>query len=82
MMHHDQGGTSAAINAARGAVRRLIFLGIDVPRSSNTPGIIFGINTARVPQFFMDVDMHNLVLLDIHSLGPGTGWGRVPTPMF
>jgi hypothetical protein len=32
--------------------------------------------------FFVDVDMHNLILLDIHSLGPGTGWGNVPTPMF
>jgi protein-S-isoprenylcysteine O-methyltransferase Ste14 len=82
MMHHNEVGTLATINAPGATVRRLIFLGIDAPQSSNTPGLIFGINTARVPQFFIDVDMHTLVLLDIHSLGPGTGWGRVPTPMF
>jgi hypothetical protein len=28
------------------------------------------------------VDIHNLVITDIQSLGPGTGCGRVPTPMF
>jgi protein-S-isoprenylcysteine O-methyltransferase Ste14 len=82
MMHHDGGGTPATITASGGTIRRLIFLGIDAPRSSNTPGLIFGIDTVRIPQFFVDVDMHNLVLLDIHALGPGTGWGRVPTPMF
>jgi protein-S-isoprenylcysteine O-methyltransferase Ste14 len=82
MMHHDKGGTSATITAPGGVARRFIFLSIDAPRSSNTRSFIFGINTARVPEFFADVDMHNLVLLDIHSLGPGTGWGRVPTPMF
>jgi len=34
----------------------------------------------RMP--FADVDIHNLILVDIRPLGPGTGWGRVPTPMF
>jgi hypothetical protein len=43
---------------------------------------MFGINATRVPEFFADVDIHNLVLLGIHPLGAGTGWGRVPTPMF
>jgi protein-S-isoprenylcysteine O-methyltransferase Ste14 len=82
MMHQDQGDTSATITAPDATVRRFIFQGIDAPRSSTSPGLIFGINTARVPQFFVDVDMHSLALLDIHALGPGTGWGRVPTPMF
>ena len=82
MMHHDGGGTPATITAPGGTIRRLIFLDIDAPRSRNTPGLIFGINTTRIPQFFIDVNMHNLALLDIHSLGPGTGWGHVPTPMF
>jgi protein-S-isoprenylcysteine O-methyltransferase Ste14 len=82
MMHHNGGNTPATINAPGATVRRFIFLGIDAPRSSNSPGMIFGINTSRTPQFFADVDMHNLVLLNIRSLGPGTGWGRVPTPMF
>jgi hypothetical protein len=71
-LHHVQPGTG----------RRLIFLRIISPRSSSTPGFIFGIDTPRVPQFFADIDMHDLVLLDIRTLGPGTGWGRVPTPMF
>jgi protein-S-isoprenylcysteine O-methyltransferase Ste14 len=82
MMHHDMGGTFATSTALGGIVRRLIFLRIDSLRSSSTRGLIFGINTSRVPQFFADVDIHNLILLDIHSLGPGTGWGHVPTPMF
>jgi protein-S-isoprenylcysteine O-methyltransferase Ste14 len=82
MMHHNGGNTPATINAPGGTIRRFIFLGIDAPRSSNSPRLIFGINTSRIPQFFADVDMHNLVLLNIRSLGPGTGWGRVPTPMF
>jgi hypothetical protein len=82
MMHHGEGGTAATINASGGTARRFIFLGIDAPRSSNTPRVIFDINTARVPQFFADIDMHSLKLLGIQSLGPGTGWGRVPTPMF
>ena len=82
MMHHDMGGASAASTAPGAMVRRLIFLRLDSLRSSSTPGLIFGINTPRVPEFFADVDIHNLILLDIHSLGPGTGWGHVPTPMF
>jgi hypothetical protein len=82
MMHHDGAGTPPKITAHSGAIRRLIFLSIDAKRSSNTPELIFGINTSRKPQFYVDVDMHTLALLDIHSLGPGTGWGRVPTPMF
>ena len=82
MMHHDMGGMSASSVAPGGIVRRLIFLSIDSLRSASTPAALFGINTTRVPRFFADVDIHNLVLLDIHSLGPGTGWGRVPTPMF
>ena len=72
MTHHVPGGT----------VRRLIFLRIESPGLGNTRAIIFGITTSRVPLFFADVDIHNLVLLDIRSLGTGTGWGRVPTPMF
>jgi protein-S-isoprenylcysteine O-methyltransferase Ste14 len=82
MMHHDMEATSATSPAAGGTVRRLIFLRIDSPQSGNTRAAIFAINTARMPEFFADVDIHNLILLDIKSLGTGTGWGRVPTPMF
>jgi protein-S-isoprenylcysteine O-methyltransferase Ste14 len=82
MMHHNIGGASGASSAPGGVVRRLIFLQIDSPHPGNMRAVIFGITTTRVPQFYADVDMHNLILLDVHSLGPGTGWGRIPTPMF
>jgi protein-S-isoprenylcysteine O-methyltransferase Ste14 len=82
MMHHDVEGASAMSAVPGGMVRRLIFLRVDPPRAGDTPALLFAINSTRVPQFFADVDIHNLVLLDIHPLGPGTGWGRVPTPMF
>jgi protein-S-isoprenylcysteine O-methyltransferase Ste14 len=88
---HLQGGhvivhtvtRGAAASTAPGSInRRLIFLRINSPQSSITPGFLFGINTNRTPMFFVDVDMHNLILIDIRSLGPDTGWGNVPTPMF
>ncbi len=82
MMHHDVGGASATSSAFDGAVRRLIFLHLESPRPENTRAFILGITTVRVPLFFADVDIHSLALSDIQSLGPGTGWGRVPTPMF
>jgi protein-S-isoprenylcysteine O-methyltransferase Ste14 len=82
-IHHDMGGLTAADSPASGdKVRRLIFLQLDSPPSLNTRAVVFGITTARVPLFFADVDMHSLTLVDIQDLGPGTGWGRVPTPMF
>jgi Phospholipid methyltransferase len=82
MMHHNMGGASEASPAPGGMVRRLIFLQLEPPLDRTTRAVVFGITTSRVPQFFADVDIHNLVLLDIHSLDPGTGWGQVPTPMF
>jgi hypothetical protein len=82
MMHHDMAGMSAPNAPPGGVVRRLIFLKVDTTGAVNTPAAMFAINATRAPQFFADVDIHNLVLLGIHALGPGTGWGRVPTPMF
>ena len=76
MMHHDTGAQ------ATGAVRRLIFLRIDAAMTSQTRASLFAINATRTPLFFADVDMHTLALLGLKDLGPGTGWGRVPTPMF
>jgi hypothetical protein len=81
-MHHGATGTPVPHVPAGGIVRRLIFLRVDSPGSTTAPAALFGINSTREPQFVADVDIHNLVLLDLLPLGPGTGWGRVPTPMF
>ncbi len=64
-----------------GVVRRLIFLSLeDVEVKS--PADLFSINALRVPQFMVDVDVHNLKLIDVKDLPHGSGWGTVPTPVF
>lgn len=86
---HLQGGHahgSKAVPAptahSDGIVRRLIFLSVETQRETATPAALFSINTARVPRFLVDVDVHGLVVEGIRDLGPGTGWGDVPTPLF
>jgi hypothetical protein len=49
---------------------------------ANEPAALFAVDAVRVPWFYVDVDLHTLTLLGVRDLGPGTGWGRVPTPMF
>jgi hypothetical protein len=81
MMHHDMvGAVSDSANSP--FVRRLIFLRVRTAGAATSPASLFAINAERTPLFFADVDIHNLVLQDLEELGPGTGWGRVPTPMF
>ena len=46
------------------------------------PADLFSINALRVPRFMLDVDVHNMKLLEIKDLPHGSGWGTVPTPMF
>jgi hypothetical protein len=82
MMHHDLGDGSAPNAAATATLRRLIFLSVDTNGGRSAPADVFAIDAERTPLFFADVDIHNLVLQDIKELSPGTGWGRVPTPMF
>jgi protein-S-isoprenylcysteine O-methyltransferase Ste14 len=82
MMHHAGGGGAAAVTSPGAVVRRFIFLRIDSPQSSGNARRLFGINAHRVPLFYADVDVHHATVLDVTPLGPGTGWGRVPTPMF
>jgi hypothetical protein len=79
MMHHMTGGAAASGSPG---VRRIIFLRVQSGGAANEPSSLFAIDGVRVPQFYVDVDMHTLTLLDVRDLGPGTGWGRVPTPMF
>ena len=64
-----------------GVVRRLIFLSIEDVKV-NSPADLFSINALRVPQFMVDVDVHNLKLIDFKDLPHGSGWGTVPTPTF
>jgi hypothetical protein len=75
-------GMSAPAAGGTGVVRRLIFVCIRTPGASADPASLFLINAERVPQFYADVDIHHLVQLAVKDLGPGTGWGNVPTPMF
>jgi protein-S-isoprenylcysteine O-methyltransferase Ste14 len=64
-----------------GVVRRLIFLNVSDGVISQ-PSDFFSINAKRVPQFMVDVDVHNLKLIQVKDLSPETGWGKLPTPMF
>jgi protein-S-isoprenylcysteine O-methyltransferase Ste14 len=82
MMHHDMGNDSAQGAPPDATVRRLIFLSIHTSRGADGPASLFAINADRTPLFFFDADIHNLLLLQLKDLGPGTGWGLVPTPMF
>jgi protein-S-isoprenylcysteine O-methyltransferase Ste14 len=82
MMHHA--GTTAGEPPPSLTARRIIFL--QVPTAGEAaradPSSLFAIGAVRVPQFFVDVDFHTLTVLQAQELGPGTGWGSVPTPMF
>jgi protein-S-isoprenylcysteine O-methyltransferase Ste14 len=75
---HDQN----ADIAGGGVVRRMIFLRVDTGGGAAGPSALFGINSRRTPVFFADVDVHNLVMKDVHDLPAKTGWGSVPTPSF
>jgi protein-S-isoprenylcysteine O-methyltransferase Ste14 len=85
-LRHLQGGHShdAATRATppSGMVRRLIFLRVGAGEAISDRAALFAINAARTPHFFVDVEMHELAILGVKDLGPGTGWGLVPTPMF
>jgi len=65
----------------QGVIRRLIFLKVSDGKISE-PSDFFSINAARVPQFMVDVDIHNLTLILLKDLPNETGWGKMPTPMF
>jgi protein-S-isoprenylcysteine O-methyltransferase Ste14 len=81
MMHGTTVAPGAGSESSRTA-RRLIFLRVQTGEAKDSPASLFRINATRVPQFFVDIDIHDLTLLQVKDLGPGTGWGQVPTPMF
>jgi protein-S-isoprenylcysteine O-methyltransferase Ste14 len=64
-----------------GIVRRLLFLRIEnVP--IDKPSDLLSINARRVPVIMLDVEIHNMTVLDFRELPQDTGWGTVPTPVF
>jgi len=77
-MHMQHEGAAASHDDV---IRRLIFLSIE-DIAVNKQADLFSINALRVPQFMVDVDVHNGRLLDIKELSHGSGWGTVPTPVF
>ena len=81
MMH---GGTATPGAGAESSptARRLIFLRVLTGEATDSPASLFSIKATRTAQFFADVDLHDLTLRQVKDLGAGTGWGRVPTPMF
>ena len=81
-MMHGATSEKGTLAPSSGMVRRLIFLRVEAGGSGNARADLFSINAIRTPQFFVDVEMHELALLEVKDLGPGTGWGLVPTPMF
>ncbi len=64
-----------------GIKRRLIFLKVGDAGTDN-PQDVFSINSARVPQFVADIEVHTLELFEVKDLPQQTGWGTVPTPIF
>jgi protein-S-isoprenylcysteine O-methyltransferase Ste14 len=78
-MHAASGQAGHEMNM--GVVKRLVFLKISgVP--INKPYDMLSINANRIPLFMLDVEIHNLRLLDFRDLPQDTGWGSVPTPVF
>ena len=79
--HAMHGAMQHGSGAMNGVVQRLIFLSIE-NEEVKSPSDLFAINALRAPQFMIDVDIHNVQLLDVKDLPHGSGWGTVPTPMF
>jgi protein-S-isoprenylcysteine O-methyltransferase Ste14 len=77
-MHMQHQGNASAPDDA---TRRLIFLSIEDTQVKK-PADLFSINALRVPQFMVDVDVHNLSISEVKELSHGSGWGTVPTPVF
>jgi len=77
-MHHP-GMTAGGIPAT---LRRIIFVRVETRGGAVTPAALFDMGAPRRPLFLADVDLHEPRCERVQELGPGTGWGDVPTPMF
>jgi hypothetical protein len=65
-----------------GTLKRLIFFKVETPTRGSRAEDLFAIDANRTPLFAADVDIHEVRLEGIQDLSTGTGWGRVPTPVF
>jgi protein-S-isoprenylcysteine O-methyltransferase Ste14 len=82
-MHHaGMAGTGAMGGMGAGTLRRVIFVQVETRGGELDPAALLATGAPRRPLFFADVDLHALRCERIQELGPGTGWGDVPTPMF
>jgi protein-S-isoprenylcysteine O-methyltransferase Ste14 len=81
-MTHGATAAPGASAESSSTARRLIFLRVQTGEATDSPASLFHINATRTAQFFADVELHDLALLQMKDLGAGTGWGLVPTPMF
>ena len=45
------------------------------------PADLLSIDALHVPQFMVDVDVHNLLIIDVKELRQGSGCSKVPTPV-
>jgi protein-S-isoprenylcysteine O-methyltransferase Ste14 len=79
--HHMMHGPGGHSSHPMGVERRLVFIKItDV--AVRHPYDVFSIGARRIPQFMVDIDIHNLVIHDLRDLPADTGWMDVPTPVF
>ena len=79
--HHHESGTPSEHDMHTGVQRRLIFIRISNV-IINKPFDMFSISALREPEFLVDMDIHNLEVLNFQDLPQNTGWGKVPTPVF
>jgi protein-S-isoprenylcysteine O-methyltransferase Ste14 len=82
-MHHSAYEPSGHSQhaAMAGTIRRLIFLKVSNVSVGN-PSDVFAINAVRTPEFMLDLDVHELRVLDEKTLPIEAAWGKVPTPTF
>jgi protein-S-isoprenylcysteine O-methyltransferase Ste14 len=78
--YHEMSGHSGH-SMQDGIVRRLLFLRIENV-SIDKPSDLLSINARRVPTMMLDVEIHNMSVIDFKELPHDTGWGTVPTPVF
>jgi len=79
--HYHESGAPSGHDMRIGVERRLIFIRISNVIISR-PYDVFSVNAIREPEFFLDIDIHNLKVINFQDLPQNTGWGKVPTPAF